>query len=155
MANFTLSAETLSTTPTKDLLAWYNANSGAEPVKRFADRAAAEKRVAALLATLAKAPESPPAAPKEKAPRRRNAAPQLPRVSRAEAVKASWSDRRIHAARAARHAARVDGTLYESVRKAFIELGLDLKKHQRVRADLVKSGSLTFEGHKFLLAPKE
>lgn len=50
---------------TAELLAFYNANSGAAPVKRFSDRKTAERRVVALLADIEAAmPKKAPAAKK-------------------------------------------------------------------------------------------
>jgi len=145
---------------TVDLLEWYNAHSGEERVKRFADRTTAERRVIALIERLAgKAPT--PAAPKTpaKAPRAARA-PKAQRVlltpeQRSAAVKASWANKATHTARRQRHNVRADGVLHESTRQAFIALKLDLKKHQQVRRDLVANGKVTHEGHKFLLVPKE
>ena len=141
----------MQTTPTKatmdeftasELLAWYNANSGEAPVKRFADRAAAERRVLALLAAKGSAAK-------------RLASPTASSTKHAVAVKASWTDAKVRTARSARHNVRVSGVLYESVLKAFIALKLDQRKHQRIRREVVAQGSTTFEGHKFVLAPKE
>ena len=43
----------VKTAATSELVAFYNAHSGKPAIKKFADRATAEKRVAALLETLA------------------------------------------------------------------------------------------------------
>jgi hypothetical protein len=157
---------------TAELLQWFNENSGEDPVKRFSDRASAERRVTALLEKGAVATEPTPATPapatkakgkkgksapkakKEKgAPKakKERASPE----QRSAAVKASWDNEAVRAARSARHNVRVDGTLYESVLKAFVALRLDVKAHQRLRRELVAKGKTEFNGHKFVLAPKE
>jgi transposase-like protein len=48
-----MNASQIAAAKTAELLAWFNANSGADPVARFADRKSAERRVAALAAQLA------------------------------------------------------------------------------------------------------
>lgn len=48
-----------------------------------------------------------------------------------------------------RSAVRVNGQLYQSVYVAFVQLGLDVTKHQRFRKQLKLSGSATFNGFKF------
>lgn len=54
----------VTTATTAELLAFFNANSGAATVKKFADRKTAERRVSALLATMP-APKAEPVAAKE------------------------------------------------------------------------------------------
>lgn len=158
----------LSEFTTPELLEWFNANSNMEPVKRFSDRASAERRVFAVLGTSPTPATEPkkevkPAkvpTPKEAKPAK---APRVPKekkekvtpAQRAEAVKVSWSNDKVRAARSARHNVRVDGTLHNSVLQAFKALKLDVKPHQRVRRDLVANGTVTHEGHKFVLVPKE
>jgi hypothetical protein len=56
----------VTTATTAELLAFFNANSGATPVKKFADRKTAERRVSALIATMP-APKAEPAAKETKA----------------------------------------------------------------------------------------
>ncbi len=74
---------------------------------------------------------------------------------RADSIRRSWDDPRIRAARMARHAVIVDGTLYNSVPQAFRDLGLPLKKVIPFRGRLVKSegGRLEYKHHLFELAP--
>lgn len=132
---------------TADLLEWHNANAerfGSKPVAKFKNRAAAEERVLALAQAIVDAANAPPA---QKPPRGEGA--------QSGAVAASWADPQVAAARAQRHAVVVAGERYKSVRKAFEALGLDLKQHGKVRAQLVKDGKVTFAEHKFALAPAE
>lgn len=46
-----------------------------------------------------------------------------------------------------RHACRVDGKAYDSVYRAFVDLGLNLSKHQKFRLELKQSatGSAVYE----------
>ena len=54
----------ITTASTADLLAFFNAHSGAAPVKRFSDRKTAERRVAALIATTTPAEPAPARRPR-------------------------------------------------------------------------------------------
>jgi hypothetical protein len=67
------------------------------------------------------------------------------------AVKASWSNRKVRAARSARHNVRVGGAEYRSVAQAFDALDLDLAPHQKVRKELVAHGRVLHEGKRFTL----
>lgn len=49
----------VKTAPTAELVAYYNAHSGKSPIKKFADRQTAEKRVAALLPATTKTNTKP------------------------------------------------------------------------------------------------
>jgi hypothetical protein len=70
---------------------------------------------------------------------------------RAAAISKSWTDPDTAAARSARNGCKVSGEIFTSVPKAFAALGLDMKKHQRVRRQMVVNGHVTFEGHRFTL----
>lgn len=54
----------------------------------------------------------------------------------------SWADPAVRAARATRHAVRVDGVLYRSVAHAFEQLGLPMSKHIAFRGQLKAAGKL-------------
>lgn len=125
-------------TTTSEMLDFYNANverflPDAQPVKKFASRAVGEQRCAALAAAIVAASQAP--------------------ADRSAAVAATWANPAVKAARAARHAVVVAGSRYASVRAAFDALGLELRAHTRVRAELVAKGVAEFGGHKFALAP--
>lgn len=168
-----LSKSNLADFTTAELVQWYNENSGAAPVKRFADRATAEKRVLGLMEKLpgatTEAPtatESVAAAPSEETPKstkgsrkaKKAAAPKKAAKTpeqRSAAVKASWSDKKTRAARSARYNVKVDGVLHDSTLKAFTALKLNTAPHQRIRRELVANGKVEHEGHKFVLVPKE
>lgn len=150
---------------TAELLAFYNANSGREPVKRFADRATAEKRVRFLLdrpgdgdspaaepvkAAAQDAKPSKPVAQRAKKPAAQKD-PVATHEKRASSISKSWKDPDTAASRSARNACKVGGEHYSSVPMAFRALKLDMKKHQRVRRQMVVNGHATFEGHRFTL----
>lgn len=131
---------------TAQLVEFYNANSGRPAIKKFVNRATAELRVTKLLATLA-AEQPKPKAKKSSSGTKSLLSPE----QRAAAIAKSWQDPETAAARSARNGCKVGGVVYASVPKAFAELGLDMKKHQRVRRQMVLDGHVTFEGHRFTL----
>lgn len=121
-----------------ELLAFYNANSGKNPVKRFSDRKTAERRVGELLAAM-------PAKKVEAAS-----------PDRAAAIAESWKNKDVAARRAARHGVRVTDPKgrqdnYKSVRQAFLELGLPIGCHIKFRGALKAEGKREFNGYKFEL----
>jgi hypothetical protein len=71
---------------------------------------------------------------------------------RSAAVKATWTNRKVRAARSARHNVKVGGEQYRSVAQAFIALKLPMASHQRVRRELVLNGKANYEGKRFVLA---
>lgn len=82
-----------------------------------------------------------------------NAAAASP--ERAAAIKASWTNKAVAAARAQRHAVRVTyagrSEQYKSVREAFIQLGLPLGRHIKFRGLLKVNGRAVFDDHQFSL----
>lgn len=156
---------------TKELLEFYNANSGRDPVARFADRATAEKRVLFLLERPSADAASEPVAETTKAVKvaettkatKAAKAPKAPKApkpaidptalhaKRAASISKSWADDKTREARSARNGCKVAGEVYPSVPMAFRALKLDMKKCQRVRRDMVVNGHVTFEGHRFTL----
>jgi hypothetical protein len=125
--------------PTNELLDFHNTHAerfGKTPVKRFPDRATAERRAAELAQAITDTASAPP--PERKAPGETGAA-----------VAASWADPATRAARSARYAVRVGKETYASVLKAFTALGLEVKAHAKFRSTLVKAGAAEFGGHKF------
>lgn len=127
---------------TAELVAFYNANAAA-PVKKFADRKTAERRVAALIETL-------PVEPKAK----RIAKPKAPKVyktheERSAAIAASWRVPPVAKARCTRHAVKVltpEGLElgFRSTKEAFEVLELPLGQHIRFRGQLKSTGTKTF-----------
>lgn len=68
-----------------------------------------------------------------------------------KSIQSSWMDPVTRQKRLRRIAVEVGGTQYQSCRKAFKELGLDVKKSDSVRAHLKTKGDTTqFEGHTFV-----
>jgi hypothetical protein len=119
-----------SAATTAELLAFFNAHSG-KPVKKFADRKTAERRVNELLATMKAASSDSP--------------------TRAASIAQSWRDPATRASRAEKNKVTADGVEYGSVRKAFAALGLPDSKHIKFRGALKLAGKLNFEGHKFVV----
>lgn len=129
---------TFGAVATSHLLDFYNTHAerfGHKPVKKFADRATAEKRALELARAIEAAAGAQPAA---KDP-----------ADLSAAIAASWGDPATRAARSARHAVKVGKETYRSVRAAFDALGLDLAKHVAFRGKLVAEKKAEFEGHKF------
>ena len=126
----------VSTATTAELVAFYNEHNADKPVKKFADRKTAERRVSALLATTGK-------------PVRKAAAKSS---DRSAAIAASWTDKKVAAARATRHHVRVEDKTYKSVREAFMVLALPLGQHIKFRGALKAAGKADFGGYKFKLA---
>lgn len=130
----------ISTAPTAELVAFYNKHA-AQPVKKFADRKTAERRVAALMVTLPKAPAKKAAS---------SANPD-----RGAAIAQSWKDKKVAAARATRHHVQAAGTTYKSVREAFMVLSLPLGQHIKFRGALKAAGKAEFGGYKFRLVERD
>lgn len=149
---------TISTVSIGELVAFYNSKSP-KPVKKFADRKTAERRVMEFLEDSgpkgAKAPTPKAAkAPAAKTPKvaKEPKAPKEP-VSRAAAIAKSWTNPATKAARSERSHVIVDKVQYRSVLQAFEELSLDVKKHIAFRGQLKASegGKLAFAGKVFKL----
>lgn len=165
---------------TKELLDFYNANSGRDPVTRFTDRATAERRVAFLLdrptssdegktetaeepvaaakpqkvakgVKLTKAKPTKAARSSKPKAEKPAADPVATHEKRAASISKSWQDDSTRKARSARNGCKVSGEVYSSVPMAFRALKLDMKKCQRVRRDMVVNGHVTHEGHRFTL----
>lgn len=183
----------VSKATTAALLAFYNEHA-ATPVKRFSDRAAAERRVTALIAEMKPARKSAKAAyvvgvcpacggteditcgqvievgrvgHKEQRVINEHialhhgcghtfnyetgrAVAQAGGTS-SEAIAKSWNNPEVREARSARNKVTVDGIEYNSVRHAFVELGLPVSKHIAFRGQLKASGKLAFQGRVFKL----
>lgn len=108
-----------------ELIAAFNKLSPDAPVKRFATRAAGQRRVLDLIAKL-------PAAP----------AP-AGNATRSEAIARSWADVKVRAARAARHPVEVNGKQFKSVSAAWRDLAIEpdhFNRHIRFRGELVAKG---------------
>ncbi len=159
----------IKTLSTAELVALYNKHNPSAPVKKFQDRATAERRVQAILdqampkpslaeyrasPDLAKA--IPPNALAERNPERLPLHKLLERdgsfaASRAAAIAASWAKPEVAAARASRHHVLANGTEYRSTQAAFRALHLPMAKMIPVRMELKAKGSATFSGVKFKL----
>lgn len=129
----------VSTATTAELVAFYNEHNADKPVKKFADRKTAERRVSALLATVK--------------PVRKAAAKSS---DRSAAIAASWTNKKVAAARATRHGVRVTDPRggqgnYKSVREAFMVLALPIGQHIKFRGALKAAGKAEFGKFKFAL----
>jgi len=102
---------------TKELVAYYNEHAE-KPVKKFADRKTAERRVNELIASMDK---------------------PIAQV-RSEAIAKSWEKPEVKAKRRQRSAVKVDGVEYRSVRAAFGALKLPLNEHIAFRMQLKSDG---------------
>lgn len=146
----------LKAAPMTELVKLFNDNcaaKGLKPVKKFADRKTAERRVAEVMgmaeskakpkAEKAKpAPAAKPAKPKaEKAPRDPDA--------RAVSIARSWTDPAVRAARTERTQVRVGGVQYKSVAEAFRALKLPMAGHIKFRAELKAAKRKVYEGYTF------
>jgi hypothetical protein len=119
-----------------ELVKFYNAHA-AKPVKKFADRKTAERRVAALV-------------PAQRTLRVKPAANK----DRGASIAESWKNKKVAAARAARHAVKVDDKTFKSVREAFMVLALPLGQHIKFRGALKAAGKAEFAGRKFRLVER-
>lgn len=127
------------------LVAYYNAHATV-PIKRFASRAVAIKRVVNLIRL--SPPTTPKATPKV-APAVRP--PKTHALSDAQRV--AWQDPDVREARCERSAVSVDGEDYKSVRAAFLSLNLPMGKHIKFRGELKEAGKLTAFGHEWEIVP--
>jgi hypothetical protein len=85
---------------------------------------------------------------------------QSDNATRSAAIAASWTDKRVAAARATRHAVRVTDPRggqgsYKSVREAFMVLALPLGQHIKFRGALKAAGKGEFSGFKFKLVERQ
>jgi hypothetical protein len=149
----------------KDLLKKYNdlaAAKGQPTVKRFADAATAEKRIAKLQAgdkptaasgKPAKAAKPAPKATKPAPAKAPKATKPAPAADRSSAIAASWSKPGVRAARSKRHAVTHNRQTYRSLTAATAAVGMDLGyKVIPLRAVMVRDGMVEIEGKKFHLA---
>ena len=155
---------------TSDLIAFYNANSEKQ-VTKFADRRTAEKRCMAIVdgwkakIDAAKKPafrnsddvvENIRKAEKAKSKTRSEMASIMSLDTRAKmsaAIRESWNDTEVAAARKQRSAVLVDGVQYRSVGQAFEELGLPMSKCIKFRGELKAAGSLSEFGLSWKIIP--
>lgn len=116
----------------KELVEFHNVNSE-KPVKKFADRVSAERRVTELIEKLNAKPE-----PK----------------SRSDGIRESWKNPDIAAKRAQRSGVSVDGVEHKSVRAAFDALGINQKHRIQFRMLLKEKGSMKEEGRLWKVIPR-
>lgn len=132
----------VKTAKTSELVAFYNEHAE-KPVKKFATRAKAEERVAALLANLAPAAPSAPAPTEAPAAPKAPADPEATHAKRAAGTARSWQDPVVAAMRSKRYGVTVDGQEFRSVAQAFGALNLPMSRHIKFRGELRDAGKLT------------
>lgn len=131
---------------TAELIEFYNKHSE-KPIKKFADRATAEKRCQAIIDALAA--KAPAAAPKNDSDK--EAAPKKPR---AEGKEKKAKEPKEPAARKstvlvtplAKGNKKGEQSSYRSVYDAFEKLGLPINQHKKFRKELKANGKGIFEG---------
>jgi len=155
---------------TSELVAFYNANTTGSPVKRFATRAAAEKRVMALIDApaqkvtpiveeeLADVDTATEEIAEEETTAKISGAVKLADGSEwnsqlAASIHESWKVPEFDVKRRQRSAVVVDGNEFPSVRQAFIELDLPLSKHIKFRMTLKKETTLEEFGMTWEIVP--
>jgi hypothetical protein len=124
----------------KELVAAYNDMAKAMDdalVIRFSDRKAGIRRCEKLKARYDENFAAPAVEPVEKKVSK----------SRSAAIAASWTDSETAAKRAQRHAVRVAGQEFRSVRAAFVALNLPMSKHIKFRMELKAAGQLNAFGY--------
>jgi hypothetical protein len=150
----------VKTATTAELVAFYNANAF-QPVKKFADRKTAERRVQALLDAAETVDNSVLAMvglpPVEK---KASFAAKQPKASttRSAGIAASWTVKAFADKRKertgtieVRQGNKLIGT-YRSVAHAFTSLGMSLKGHIPFRMMLKVEGQLTYDCYSFAIA---
>jgi hypothetical protein len=141
---------------TAQILEAYNAKAPTT-VKRFADRATAEKRYLALLADAAPSKAAAKPAKTKKAAASKESKPKLSDKERSDAIAESWNDPKIAAKRAERTRVKVEGVEYQSVADAFRKLKLPMSGHIKFRMALkaTESGRLSHEGKMFTVVKEK
>lgn len=149
----------VKTATTAELVAFYNANAF-QPVKKFTDRATAERRVTALLDAADSVDNGvlamvglPPVEKRQPAVKR-----AAPSATRSAGIAASWAVPEVAAARAertgtieVRQGNKLIGS-YRSVAHAFTSLGMSLKGHVPFRMMLKLEGQLSYDSYTFVIA---
>lgn len=138
----------VKTATTTDLVEFYNKHSD-KPIKKFADRAAAEKRCQAIIDALAA--KAPAAAPKNDSDK--EAAPKKPRAEGKEKAPKKAKEPKEPAARKstvlvtplAKGNKKGEQASYRSVYDAFEKLGLPINQHKKFRKELKANGKGVYE----------
>lgn len=139
------------------LIAAFNHLNPDKPVKRFADRKTAERRVAAAMngGAATKAVKDTSGKPIVTAPVAKKTTKKVNATKQSSSIKDSWNDKKVAAARAKKDKVRVGGQTYRSVLAAFEALRLPVSKHIKFRAELKASGRKDFSGHTFTIVKGE
>lgn len=134
----------LTTVSTANLVTFFNARAE-KPVKRFADRATAEKRVLALIESLdAEFVEADGVLCEVVRVDPVSVDELTTAAKRSIAATLTWKRPEVAAKRVKRNAVMVDGVEFQSVRTAFAFLGLPDSKHIAFRLILKANKVATF-----------
>lgn len=133
-----MKAQNVSAMTTAAMVAEYNSLTG-KSIKKFSSRAAGEKQLEAARtkAGVAAIKEVVAKVVKAKVEKKET-------TNRADAIKKSWTDPKVAAARSERTHVKASGKMFRSVKQAFEELGLPLEKHIRFRMQLKQVAEMTF-----------
>lgn len=133
-----MKAQNISAMTTAAMVAEYNSLTG-KSIKKFSSRAAGEKQLEAARtkAGVAVIKEVVAKVVKAKVEKKET-------TNRADAIKKSWADPKVAAARSERTHVKASGKMFRSVKQAFEELGLPLEKHIRFRMQLKQVAEMTF-----------
>lgn len=133
-----MKAQNVSAMTTAAMVAEYNSLTG-KSIKKFSSRAAGEKQLEAARtkAGVAAIKEVVAKVVKAKVEKKET-------TNRADAIKKSWADPKVAAARSERTHVKASGKMFRSVKQAFEELGLPLEKHIRFRMQLKQVAEMTF-----------
>lgn len=132
----------VKTATTTDLVEFYNKHSD-KPIKKFADRATAEKRVQAIVDALAA--KAPAAAPKGEGEKKEGT--KKPCAERKEKEPKETGPRKstVLVTPLAKGNKKGEQSSYRSVYDAFEKLGLPINQHKKFRKELKANGKGVYE----------
>lgn len=133
-----MKAQNVSAMTTAAMVAEYNSLTG-KSIKKFSSRSAGEKQLEAARTKVGVAAIKEVVAKVVKAKVEKKET-----TNRADAIKKSWADPKVAAARSERTHVKASGKMFRSVKQAFEELGLPLEKHIRFRMQLKQVAEMTF-----------
>lgn len=138
-----MKAQNISAMTTAAMVAEYNSLTG-KSIKKFSSRAAGEKQLEAARTKAGVAVIKEVVAKVVKAKVVKAKVEKKETTNRADAIKKSWADPKVAAARSERTHVKASGKMFRSVKQAFEELGLPLEKHIRFRMQLKQVAEMTF-----------
>ena len=145
----------LSKMSLKELVAFWNENNPDNQIKRFSDRATAERRCATLQDDVVTEVILDEDLPSEQ--RWRDHVQKFrerTKKRRSHAIADSWNDAQTHDLRCQRSGVEVDGVEYGSVAKAFKALDLPMKEHIKFRMMLKDRKTAQAYGRSWKIIPR-